>query len=62
MHIKTDQRVRHFRWKELFLPEDTASEFQLGPPMNRKDGFWGCLKFWLWIAISIMISLAIGQL
>lgn len=50
------------RWAALFLPEDTASPMRRHHYEKLQTSVLGCIKYWLWIAISIGAAVVIGQL
>ncbi len=61
MQFKTNPPSKGSGWRALFLPEDTTSQCAAPSDGRRVDAF-GSIKCWLWIAISIALSLAVGQL
>jgi len=62
MGVLSRQTERKARWLWLLWPEDTTA----GSENLNRTTTWanmaGCLKSVLWIAISILAALAIGQL
>ena len=62
MPIRRRRNNRLFDWRCLLLPEDTSNqEPQYGKP-ERFQEREGVLKPLLWIVISIVTALIIGQL
>lgn len=62
MHFPNKQSPAPSIWSMLFLPEDTASPDRRHCCEDRCRGALGCIKFWLWIAISIAVAVSMGQL
>ena len=61
MQIQFKRKSKIFKWAALFIPADTTSK--VGPIFERNcHGAFGTLKYWLWVAISIVVALSIGQL
>lgn len=62
MHSNIKQKTKRFTWIDFFMPEDTASGYS--HPLQRYlyNRAAGYLKLGIWITISIMSAVAIGQL
>jgi len=56
------QIERNARWLWLFCPEDTTIGSGYKNRAKTGTNMAGCLKSGIWIAISILVSLVIGQL
>lgn len=53
---------RDHGWRWLFRPEDTTATGAVKYRMDMDRGPTGYLKIGFWIAISILMGLAVGQL
>lgn len=56
------KNVKQHGWRWLFLPEDTTCAGAAGQRQAVGNGSADYIKIGLWILISILAGLAIGQL
>jgi len=62
MGAASRKKTRTARWLWLFRPEDTTAGKSRNNGVSAHPNLTGWLKSCIWIAVSVLVGLVIGQL